>query len=135
MNKVSETKNAHIYIENNYVKILSEDSIEYMDFDGNEKEAKDVLKSNNIFAKKENGKWGYVDNAGNIIVDFKYDFALDINEYGYGAVKDGNKWGVVSKDGKVIKEPTYSLEDVNPTFIGEYYKQSTSYELDLFTNK
>ena len=39
------------------------------------------------------------------------------------------------EDGKVIKEPTYSLEDVNPTFIGEYYKQSTSYELDLFTNK
>lgn len=135
MNKVSETKNAHIYIESNYVKILSEDSIEYMDFDGNEKEAKDILKSNNIFAKKENGKWGYVDNAGNIIVDFKYDFALDINEYGYGAIKEGDKWGVVNKDGTVIKEPTYSLEDINPTFIGEYYKQSTSYELDLFTNK
>ena len=135
MNKVSETKNAHIYIESNYVKILSEDSIEYMDFDGNEKEAKDILKSNNIFAKKENGKWGYVDNTGNIIVDFKYDFALDINEYGYGAIKEGDKWGVVNKDGTVIKEPTYSLEDINPTFIGEYYKQSTSYELDLFTNK
>lgn len=135
INKVTQVKDAHIYIGQEYIKILSQDDIKYLDLDGNEKSAKDILKSNKIFAKKENDKWGYVDSNGNIVLDFKYDLALDLNEYGYGAIKQDGKWGVVNQDGKVIKEPEYKTDDINPTFIGKYYKQSTNYEIDLYTEK
>lgn len=135
MNKVVEVKNAHIYMEKDYIKILSEDIVKYLNFDGNEQEAKDILKNNNIFAKKENGKWGYVDSNGNIVIDFKYDFAIDINEYGYGAIKENGKWGVIDKDGKIVKQPEYELDDINPIFIGEFYKQNTNYEIDSYTRQ
>jgi len=133
INKVIEVKNAHIYIEKDYIKILAENSVEYLDYYGNEKQSKDILKDNKIFAKKENDKWGYVDADGNIVLDFEYDFVTDLNEYGYGAIKKDGKWGVVDKDGKIIKQPIYELDNINPTFIGEFYKKSTNYEIDSYT--
>ena len=98
------------------------------------KDAKDIFK-NNIFAKKENGKWGYVDKNGNIVIDFKYEMTTNINEYGYGAIKENGKWGVIDSNGTIIKEPTYELESYQPNFIGEYYEISNIYQVSYYSNE
>ena len=133
LDKVAEVKNSHIYIKDNYVKVLSDNDRIYLDLDGNEKEASDILKSNTIFAKKQNGKWGYVNAAGDTIVEFKYDMETDIDEYGFGAINLNGKWGAVNAKGDIVKEPTYKIDNLDPIFIGEFYKQSADYEIDSFT--
>lgn len=135
MEKVSSQTDARIYIRENYVQILSKNSIEYFDFEGNKKEAKEIFTNNNIFAKEQNGKWGYVDQNGNVVVDFKYEMTTNINQYGYGAVKQNGKWGVVDGSGNIIKEPTYELSDYEPSFIGEYYEVKNISQASYYSNE
>lgn len=131
--KIVETTDVHIYLKKEYIKILSEDTMMYVDYDGNVKKAQDLFPNNAIFAQKQNGKWGYVDISGNVVVDYIYDMAMDINEYGFGAIKKDGKWGVINGNKEIIKEPIYELTDVNPTFIGEFYKESADYEIYSFS--
>lgn len=135
MEKVSTQNDARIYIMNNYIEVASKNNIEYFDFDGNKKEANQIYPENKIFPKQENGKWGYADKNGNIVVECKYDMATNINEYGFGAVNLNGKWGVVDKNGNQIKEPTYELDEYNPKFIGEYYEVSNIYQISYFSNE
>ena len=135
MEKVSTQNDARIYIKDDYIQIASLNNIEYFDFDGNKKETNEIFKENKIFSKKQDGKWGYVDKDGNIVVDFKYDMATDVNKYGFAAVKNNNKWGVVDKDGIIIKEPIYELDEYVPNFIGEYYEVRSIYEIPYYSNE
>lgn len=134
MEKILTQTDLRIYLKSNYIELVSADNIEYTDYDGNIKTAQEIFTNNQIFAKKENGKWGYVDRSGNTVVEFQYDFATNINEYGYGAVKQNGKWGVINSQGQIIKEPTYTLDELEPTFIGEYYQVSNIYETPYYTN-
>ena len=127
-------QNAKIYIEKDYIEIIAGNDIVYLDFYGNVKKEADIFSSNSIFASKKDGKWGYVDKNGNVVIDYKYDIAMNINEYGYGAIKKDGKWGVVSGDGKIIEEPTYELTDARPKFVGKYYRVSSSYEIAYYSD-
>ena len=134
MQKVATQTDARIYIKDNYVEMVSKDNIEYFDFDGNKKEAKDIF-DNKIYAKEQNGKWGYVDKNGNEVVAFIYDMTTNLNKYGYGAIKLNDKWGVIDQDGNVVKEPTYELTSYEPNFIGEYYEVNNAYQMTYFSNE
>ena len=134
MEKISTQKDAHIYIEDKYIEIISADNIEYFDFDGNKKEANQIF-DNEVFAKEQNGKWGYVDKNGNTVLDFKYDIATNINKYGFGAIKQNGKWGVVDSKAKIIKEPVYKLTSYKPNFIGEYYEIGNNYQISYYSNE
>lgn len=127
-------QNAKIYIEKDYIEIIAGNDIVYLDFYGNVKKETDIFSNNSIFASKKDGKWGYVDKNGNVVIDYKYDIAMNINEYGYGAIKKDGKWGVVSGDGKIIEEPTYELTDARPKFVGKYYRVSSSYEIAYYSD-
>ena len=95
-------------VEKEYIKIYSN---------------KEALKGNKIFAATNNGKWGFVDSNGNILLDYQYEKATDLNEYGFAGIKLDGKWGVVNSEGKVILEPQYIINtQLEPSFIGEYYK-------------
>lgn len=135
LEKVITQVNAHIYIKDNYIEVASDNDIQYTDLDGNLKEAKDIFTNNTIFAKRQDGKWGYVDKDGNTVVDFKYDLTTNINEYGFGAIKLDGKWGVINSSGQIIKEPTYELTDIEPNFIGEYYEVSNIYQILYYSNE
>ncbi len=135
MEKITTRKDARIYIKENYIEITSENNIEYFDFDGNKKEAKEIYPNNAIFAKEQNGKWGYVDKDGNTVVEFKYDITTDINQYGFGAIKINGKWGVIDKNGNIVKEPVYQLNDYKPNFIGEYYETNSAYQSSYYSNE
>lgn len=135
MEIITTMDNAGIEVKDNYILLYSEDGNKYFDYSGSELAAKDVLPNNNIYAKKINDKWGFVDKDGNVKVQNEYDFVTEINEYGFAGIKKGNKWGVIDSNGNIVQEPKYELESINPTFIGQYYRSEAWYGNDYFTNK
>ena len=75
------------------------------------------------FANKENEKWGFTDKNGNTVVEAKYDKVTEFNEYGFAGVRLDGKWGVVNSKGEEVIAPTYVLnEEIEPYFIGKYYR-------------
>ena len=48
-----------------------------------------------------NGKWGYIDREGNVVIPFKYDGAEDFSE-GLAEVLLKNKYSFIDKKGKEI---------------------------------
>lgn len=123
INKLCDLPNANIVVEKEYIKIYNDEVTKYFSLSGKEISSKEALKGNKIFATSNNGKWGFVDSNGNIILDYQYEKATDVNEYGFAGIKLGGKWGVVNSEGKVILEPQYIVNtQLEPSFIGEYYK-------------
>lgn len=124
MVKTYEMVNANIEnLNNDIVKIYNTDEIKYFDYDGNVLENKIAFPDINLYPKKENGKWGFVGQDGNVVVDYQYDDVTEFNEYGYAGIKKDEKWGVVDKNGNVVVDPIYELNPQDkPSFIGEYYK-------------
>ena len=49
----------------------------------------------------DKGKCGYQDEAGNVIIDYNYDFIGEFNEHNVALAKVGQKWGMISKTGEV----------------------------------
>lgn len=122
MNKVCEMKNAIINQQNEYIKIYNETETKYISKDGKEIKNTEVY-NNKLFAKKEGEKWGFVDNEGKVVIDYKYDKVTDFNDYGFAAVRNDNKWGAIDENGKVVCEPKFEIkEQIEPSFIGGYYK-------------
>ncbi len=71
-----------------------------------------------MISVRQNRKWGFVNNRGDIIVTPKYD-SCEVFKYGYAKVKMGNKWGIIDKSGTEIIEPKYEniLPGENGLFI------------------
>jgi hypothetical protein len=55
---------------------------------------------------KKNGKWGYIDLKGEVVIDFLYDDAWCFSE-GLAAVKLNEKYGYINNKGKVVIDCTY----------------------------
>ncbi len=53
-------------------------------------------------AVMKEGKWGFIDKKGRLIVDFKYDEVLNFNK-GYALVRIGKKRFYINKEGKRLK--------------------------------
>ena len=126
--QLCEMTNAIVQTEENYVKVYNNTETKYFDLEGNEKQNTEILSNNQIYAKSQDGKWGFVDKSGNIVVDYIYDKVTDLNSYGYAGIKLDGKWGVVNSNGEVIVEPTYTLNTpTEPEFIKDYYKVEYGY--------
>ena len=120
--KICEMDNATIENKESYIKVFNDNDIKYVSLEGKLVENTDIFKENTIFAKKLNGKWGFVNVQGNVIVDYIYDMVTDVNKYGYAGIKQNGKWGVIDRLGKVKVEPTYEINSNQPEFIGPYYQ-------------
>ena len=71
---------------------------------------------------KQNGKYGFTDKNGKIIVDCIYEDAREQNDSGYCAVKANGKWGAIDQQGKIAISPIYNINDANRIdFIGRWY--------------
>ena len=128
--------NASIEIKDNYVKIYNDVETRYFDKEGKELKNTDVYPNNKLFVKSEGNQYGFVDSKGNTIVEYKYDKAYELNEYGFAAVKKDGKWGVVDETGKEILAPTYTFEgQEEPTFIGPYYQVIYGFGEFYYTNE
>ena len=108
--------------EDGYIEIRQDDEYKYYNFKFEEEKESDIFTSNTLFLSKKDGKYGFVDKDGNVVVDYIYDDANSQNAFGYAGIKKDGKWGVIDKNGKVIQEPTYDLEDyLQIDFIGNWY--------------
>lgn len=105
-----------------YIKVWTEDGYKYYETTGKEKTSQEILTQNNLFLSKQNNKYGFVDKAGNVVVDYIYDDAKEQNEFGYIAVKKDGLWGSLDKNGNIISDTKYNLDDnLLVDFIGEYH--------------
>ena len=126
LNNNFETKITGILLELNetkgYLKLRIDDNYKYYNFKFEEKQEKDIFPNRTLFLSKKDGKYGYIDKNGEVVVDYIYDDAIEQNEYGYSAVKKDGKWGSINIKGDVIQEPTYNLDEyLLIDFIGRWH--------------
>ena len=129
LKQIKEFEDVKRKLENNYLKLYSINKKEliYLDKDGNVVENTDHLNAK-LFAKEENGKWGFINKAGEFIVNAKFDYVTEFNKYGFAGIMKDGKWGVIDEAGTIIEEPKYELSDEDlPTFIGKYYETYLGY--------
>lgn len=118
---IDGSKGGNIIKENNYLKLVSENDVRYFDYNGNEKTYKDLVPENKIYASNKNGKWGFVDSNGNLVVNYEYDMVTEENGNAAGIKKDG-KWGIIDTSGNIVLEPQYSIPWDNVKFLSKYYE-------------
>ena len=121
MKKIGKMENASVNICDGHVVLSSSSDYMYFNMQGDKIDSKEIL-NNRLFAKKINGTWGFVDEAGNLVVNNEYDLTTDFNAQGFAGIKKDGKWGVINQEGVIVQEPIYILEDNQPDFIGKYYR-------------
>lgn len=113
---------AQINDDKNYIRVRENDTYKYYNFKLEQKESKEILATNTIFLSKKDGKYGYVNDKGIVVVDYQYEDATEQNKYGYVAVKKDGKWGCLDAKGNVVVECTNTLDDVLVVdFIGKWH--------------
>ncbi len=125
--KVLSMKNGVVEsVSDKYTAIYSNTDLKYIDNTGKIVENTEVYKDLKLYSyKSDDGKWGFKDVSGKIVVDCKYDMVTELNEYGFAGIYQEGKWGVIDSSGKVIVVPTYELETYySPKFIDKYLIES-----------
>ena len=108
--------------EKGYIEIRQDGEYKYYNFKFEEEKESDIFTSNTLFVSKKDGKYGFVDKDGKVVVDYIYDDVTSQNAFGYAGIKKDGKWGSIDRTGKVVQEPTYDLEDyLQVDFIGSWY--------------
>lgn len=108
--------------EDEYIRARIDGQNKYYNYKFEEKQNRELLTKNTIFVSEHNGKYGYVNAAGDIVVDYIYDEAKEQNEAGYAAVKQNGQWGVIDKSGKLVLEPSVNLDNnLYIDFVGTYH--------------
>ncbi len=137
MNNVCSMEKATVLVKDKYVKMYNEKEIKYFNKTGKELKNTEVFENNKLFSiKDENNNWGFVDRGGNIIVDYQYEKVTEFNEYGFAAVKKEGKWGAINEQGEEVVKPSYQLnEEIEPIFLGKYYKVTYAFGEFYFTDE
>ena len=105
-----------------YVKVRADGEYKYYNFRLEERTAQDIFTTNTLFLSRQNGKYGYVNKEGIVVVDYIYDDATEQNDYGYVAVKKNGVWGALDQNGNVIVTPSYELtQNTVISFIGKWH--------------
>ena len=108
--------------EKGYLSIRQGEEYKYYNFKFEEKKSSDIFTSNTLFLSKKDGKYGFVNKDGEVVVDYIYDDATEQNTCGYAGIKKDGKWGAIDNKGNVIQEPTYNLDDyLTIDFIGRWH--------------
>ena len=98
----------------------------YLDKNGNVVENTQVYSDLPMYSINKDGKWGFCDKSGKIIIEPIYDMVTEIDEYGFAGINKDGKWGIVDTTGKIISEPKYQIDSYYfPKFIGKYMYEQT----------
>ena len=128
VSEVNETKG--------YIKVRDNDTYKHYNFRFEEKTSQEILNGNTIFlSRNEEGKYGFVDKNGNVVVNYIYDDAREQNDYGYASVKQDGLWGSIDSQGQVAVAPSYNLDNnILVEFIGKWHL-GEDLNLYYFTDK
>lgn len=108
--------------EKGYIELKEGEDYKYYNFKFEEKNITEIFTSNTLYKSKKDGKYGFIDKTGKVIVDYEYDDATNQNAYGYAGIKIAGKWGVIDNKGNVICQPTYDLEEyLKIDFVGRWH--------------
>ena len=122
-------------VNKDYVSIYSDTELKYINNVGELVSNTEVYKDLKLYSyQADDGKWGFADKTGNIVVDCKYDVVTELNEYGFAGIFQENKWGVIDENGKVVVVPEYEIDTYyTPTFVGKYLLEEleTKYCVDI----
>ena len=112
-------------INKDYIAINSDTELKYINSEGKIVENTEVYKDYKIYSyQAEDGKWGYKDVNGNVVVDCRYDLVTELNQYGFAGIYQEGKWGVIDASGKVVVVPSYEIDTYYlPSFMGKYLLQ------------
>ena len=102
---------SEINVSKGYIKLYTGSEYKYYNFKFEEKQNTEILSHNTLFLSKKDGKYGYTDKAGNIVVDYIYEDATEQNSCGYVAVKQNGVWGSLKKNGSIAQEPSVNLDN------------------------
>lgn len=69
-----------------------------------------ITENTNLYLVNVNGKFGYINNKGQIVINPQFDYAYDFSE-GLAKVKTSNKYGFINKKGIIVINPVF--EDVS----------------------
>lgn len=113
---------AKVESEKGYIKIRTNGEYKYYNFKFEEKQNTEIFPNNTLFLSQKNGKYGYINKQGEVVVDYIYNDATEQNEYGYVSVNKDGKWGCLDKEGNEVIAPTYKLEhNTVIDFIGKWH--------------
>lgn len=108
--------------EKGYIVLKQGEEYKYYNFKFEEKSVTEIQTSNTLFKSKQDGKYGFVDKEGKVIVDYQYDDVTEQNKFGFAGIKKDGKWGAIDNKGNIVQEPTYDLEDyLKIDFIGRWH--------------
>ena len=117
------------------MKIRTNNDYKYYNFKFEEKTNRELLISNTLYLDKKDGKYGYVNKDGVVVVDYIYDDAREQNEFGYSSVKKDGMWGCIDSKGKQVIAPSYTLENATLIeFISKWHK-GEDLSLNYYTDK
>lgn len=102
---------SEINVEKGYIKIYTGSEYKYYNFKFEEKQNTEILSQNTLFLSKQDGKYGFTDKAGNLVVGYIYEDATEQNSCGYVAVKQNGLWGSLNKNGSVATMPSVNLDN------------------------
>lgn len=128
---ITSMKNADVYVGDNFVNIQSDKDSLYFDFEGNRLENTQLFDAQ-LYAFQQKGKWGFVNQNGEVVVALEYDFVTEFNEFGFAGIRKDGKWGSVNSSGEIVIEPCYEIEWGSPVFIGKYYEVDLGYGVPYF---
>ena len=128
---ITSMKNADVQVGNNFVNIQSEKASLYFDFEGNSLDNTQLFDAQ-LYAFQKKGKWGFVNQNSEIVVDPVYDFVTEFNEFGFAGIRKDGKWGSINSSGEIVVEPCYEIDWQNPVFIGKYYEVDLGYGVPYF---
>lgn len=113
---------SEINITKGHIKMYIGSEYKYYNFKFEEKQNTEILSQNTLFLSKKDGKYGFTDKAGNVVVDYIYDDATEQNSCGYVAVKQNGVWGSLKRNGSIALNPTVNLDNsIYIDFIGEWH--------------
>jgi len=111
--------------DKNYIRIRKDGEYLYYNFKLEQKANTEILSTNTLFLSKKDGKYGYVNEKGIVVVDYIYEDATEQNKYGYVSVKKDGKWGSLDSKGKQVQNCTYSLDNsIIVDFIADWHLAS-----------
>ncbi len=113
---------SQINIDKGYIKIYTNNEYKYYNFKFEEKTSAELLTGNTLFLSKKDGKYGYVDKDGKIVIDYIYEDGTEQNSCGFAAVKKDGLWGSINAIGAIAKDTQVNLDNsIFVDFIGEWH--------------
>ena len=113
---------SEINSDKGYIKVYTESQYKYYNFKLEEKNVNDMQSENNLYLSKKDGKYGYVDKSGAVVIDYIYDDGTEQNSKGFAAVKKDGLWGSINKAGAISQNTTVNLDNnIYIDFIGTWH--------------